>query len=55
METRLGLDPGGALFLVRYLLANKIWRVDMMQPIVETMALQAFRSPTDARTRRAQR
>lgn len=55
METRLGLDPGGALLLVRHLLASKIWRVDMMQPIVETMAMQAFQSSTDARTWRVRR
>lgn len=55
METRLGLDPGGALLLVRHLLAAKIWRVDMMQPIVETMPMQAFWSSTEAGTRRAQR
>lgn len=55
METRLGLDPGGTLLLVRHLLAAKIWRVDMMRPIVETMAMRSFRSSTDAGTRRVQR
>lgn len=55
METRLGLDFGGVLLLVRHLLAAKTWRVDMMRPIVETMPMRAFRATDAAGSRRAQR
>ena len=54
MDTRMGLNPGGALLLVRHLLAVKVWRVDMTQPIVETMPMRAFRRGSVSRTRRAQ-
>ncbi len=54
MDTRMGLNPGGALLLVRHLLAVKVWRVDMTQPIVETMPMRAFRSGSASGTRRVQ-
>jgi hypothetical protein len=50
----MGLNPGGALLLVRHLLAVKVWRVDMTQRIVETMPMRAFRRGSVSRTRRAQ-
>lgn len=54
MEARLGLDPGGALLLVRHLLATKVWRVKVMQPIVDTMPMNAFRHPSRTGMRRVQ-
>ncbi len=53
MEARLGLDPGGALLLVRHLLATKIWQVDMLHPIVDTMPMRAFRSVVASGSMRA--
>lgn len=53
MDARLVLDPGGALLLVRHLLASKVWRVDMMEPIVETMEMRAFHSANESDDRRA--
>lgn len=50
----MGLNPGGALLLVRHLLAVKLWRVDMTQPIVETMQMCAFRPGSAFRTLRVQ-
>ena len=54
METRLGLDSGGALRLVRHLLATKVWRVKVMQPIVDAMPMNAFRHAARSEMRRAQ-
>lgn len=55
MDSRLSLNPGGALLLVRHLLATKTWRVDLMQPIVETMPMASFSPAFDIQARRAQR
>ncbi|MFT3689815.1 TnsA endonuclease N-terminal domain-containing protein [Paenirhodobacter sp.] len=54
MDTRLGLDPGGTLLLVRHLLAARVWRVDMMQPVVETMPMRAFTPSSPSLIRRVQ-
>ncbi len=54
MDTRMGLNPGGALLLVRHLPAVKLWRVDMTQPIVETMPMRAFQRGLVSRTQRTQ-
>lgn len=55
MATRLGLEPDGTLLLIRHLLACKIWNVDLMEPIVETMPISAFRRSDMNAVRRAQR
>jgi len=39
MDLRFGLETGGALLLVRHLLACKTWKTDMLQPITDTMPL----------------
>ncbi len=39
IDTNLGLLPGDALFCVKHLLANKIWRVDMKQKICTSKVL----------------
>ncbi len=49
MDTRMGLNPGGALLLVRHLLAVKVWRVDMAQPIIESMPMRALPHANDSR------
>lgn len=54
IDTRMGLDPGGTLLLVRHLLAVKAWRVDMTQPIVDAMPMRAFRPAAAPGTQRAQ-
>lgn len=53
MDTRMGLNPGGVLLLVRHLLAVKLWRVDMAQPIVETLPIRTFRVASTPDKRRA--
>ncbi|MDE2334226.1 MAG: heteromeric transposase endonuclease subunit TnsA [Rhodospirillales bacterium] len=42
MDARLGLERGGALFLVRNLLATKVWRADLTKPITDDMPMSAF-------------
>lgn len=54
MDTRLGLAPGGTLLLVRHLLATRVWRVDMMQPIVETKPMRTFTQGAPSSIRMAQ-
>ena len=54
MDDRLGHDTGGALLLVRHLLATKVWRVDMKQPVTDDMPMRTFRRSAGAGMRRAQ-
>jgi hypothetical protein len=39
-DDKLGLDPGSSLSVVRHLIANKCWQVNMQQPIKPGQVLQ---------------
>lgn len=54
MDTRFSLDMGSALFLVRNLLAEKVWRAVLSQPIVDTMPMALFHPASAARFKGAQ-
>lgn len=51
-DARFGFNPGETLLLVRHLLAIKIWRTDMSQPITAETLMSAFwRTPAPAARR----
>ncbi|WP_018632644.1 heteromeric transposase endonuclease subunit TnsA [Neomegalonema perideroedes] len=52
IDNLLSMKPGEALLLVKHLLAIKVWRTDMEQPITETTVMSAFwREPASAARR----
>lgn len=40
VTNKLGLQPGTGLFVVRYLIANKVWKIDMHKPVTPDTTLE---------------